>query len=78
MYKYVLAVICAVVFVSPATADFYVDQDMSTKECRVVETNPDGVPPENKATRMVSDQTFKTNEEAEAALKEIPECKQDD
>jgi hypothetical protein len=75
MYKYLIAFVYFVGVISPAAADFYVDQDTTTKACKVVETKPDGTPPESDTTMMISDQTYKTKDAAELALKDIKECK---
>ena len=76
MHKYVLATILTFTLLTPAFAtDFFVSQDTTTKKCTVVETKPDGTPPESDATMMVSDQTYKSKADAEAAMKAMKECK---
>ena len=68
--KYLLAAAAAVVFVTPALADFYVVQDTSTKRCQIVEQKPTS----STMTIVGGNKVFTTRTEAESSLKTIQVC----
>jgi len=70
MQKYLVAAIL-VLGASPALAsEFYVAQNPSTKDCKIVNTKPDGT-----TMTMVGPSSYVTREEAKAAKKAAPECR---
>ena len=76
MHRYLLATTLTFALVTPAfAANFYVTQDTATKKCTVVDKDPDGSPPESNATMMVSNQTYTSKADAEAAMAAMDECK---
>ena len=68
--KYLLAAAAAVVFVTPALADFYVVQDTSTKRCQIVEQKPTS----STMTIVGGNKVFTTRTEAESSMKSIEVC----
>lgn len=55
---------------SLAATDFYVAKSTATKKCEVVDTKPDG-----KSMMDVGKKYFLTKADAEAAMKNIADCK---
>jgi hypothetical protein len=72
MRKYLIMVAMAVSFAAPAFAatDFYVQQDAKTHKCSVASTKPDG-----KTMMMIGKVSYKSQADAEAAMKAAKECK---
>ena len=72
MRKYLVTAALALSLAAPAFAatTFYVQQDAKTHKCSVSSTKPDG-----KALMMIGTATYKSQTDAEAAMKAAKECK---
>lgn len=70
--KYLLATAVIVAFTVPSLAatTYYIGQDTKSNKCSVVTKKPDG-----GKMMQVGPDSYKTKSEAEAALKDAPECK---
>lgn len=70
MHKYVLATAFVLAMARPAlAAEFYVALDTSTKQCRVMATQPDGI-----ALKQVGNPSYPSMGEAQQAIQALPEC----
>ena len=71
MKKYVIAGLLVAGFVTPAfAADFYVAQNATSHKCSVMSKKPDG-----KTMMMIGKVSYKSQADAEAAMKAAKECK---
>jgi hypothetical protein len=66
----VLGILAAFVTPSLAATEYFVAQDAKTKKCSVVEKKPDG-----KVMMEIGKASYKTQAEADAAMKAATECK---
>ena len=71
MKKYAFAACFAVVLATPVLAaeQFYVALDMSTKQCHVMKSRPDGA-----TQKMVGSGAYKSEADAENAIQKLSEC----
>ncbi len=65
-----VAILVIAGFAAPASADFYVVQDVKTKKCTIV----DKAPTTTTTVTRVGSMTFKTREEADAGMKKEKIC----
>jgi hypothetical protein len=68
MKRIVAAAILATIGVTPVLADFYIVREQGAKECKVVRERPTVT-----TTTVVGDKVYKTETEAEGAVKTV--CK---
>jgi len=71
MQKYLVAALL-VLGTSPTLAsEFYVARNPSTKDCKIVKSNPDGT-----TMTMVGPSSYVTRDDAKAAKEAAPECRE--
>jgi hypothetical protein len=70
MYRYMVSAVALVFFSMPclAAVEFYVAQDPTAKDCKIVKEKPDG------KTLIMLGASYPTREAAKAAKKSAPEC----
>ena len=72
MLKYAVVAVMLTAFATPALAEeWYVVQDPTTKVCDKTRKKPDG-----QSMVMVGTGSYATEDEAKAAIKAAPDCKQ--
>ena len=70
MQKYAIAVVLIAALATPAlAAQYYVALDTSTKQCHVMAQRPDGT-----AMKQVGSGAYKSQAEAQQALRSLAEC----
>jgi hypothetical protein len=69
MRKLLTAAVLTAALATPAFADFYVVQDATTKKCTIVQQRPT-----TTTTTVVGDGVFKTELEAQNAMKTVKVC----
>ena len=69
MRKLLTAAALTAALATPAFADFYIVQDATTKKCTIVQQRPTAT-----TTTVVGDGVFKTQVEAQDAMKTVKVC----
>jgi hypothetical protein len=70
MQKYAIAAVLIAALATPAlAAQYYVALDTSTKQCHVMAQRPDGT-----AMKQVGNGAYKSQAEAQQALRSLAEC----
>jgi hypothetical protein len=70
MQKYAIAAVLIAALATPAlAAQYYVALDTSTKQCHVMAQRPDGT-----AMKQVGSGAYKSQAEAQQALRSLAEC----
>jgi hypothetical protein len=69
-YATALAVVAGLSLPAIAAEEYYVAQSAKDKKCEVTDKKPDG-----KAMMMIGKAAYKTEKEAETAMKAAAECK---
>jgi hypothetical protein len=70
MRKYAIAAALIAALATPAlAAQYYVALDTSTKQCHVIAQRPDGT-----AMKQVGSGAYKSEAEAQAAIRSLAEC----
>jgi hypothetical protein len=71
MSKCAFVAIILIAVATPAlAAEYYIGQNPSTKQCKVLTERPDG-----QTMVMMGTETYASKEEAKAARKNFPDCK---